>query len=71
MRLFYHWFNHPPDALDGLLLAGLSHAWFEIIHLSKTVTGVSGRAVLDMALAQDEHRSTRFYMHVRAFHGCA
>ncbi|HWM70377.1 MAG TPA: DUF4172 domain-containing protein [Steroidobacteraceae bacterium] len=61
MRTFLHWFNHPPDALDGLLRAGLAHAWFEIIHPFEDGNGRVGRAVLDMALAQDEHRSTRFY----------
>ena len=61
MRAFLDWFNHPPEDLDGLLRAGLAHAWFEIVHPFEDGNGRVGRAILDMALAQDEHRSTRLY----------
>jgi Fic family protein len=55
------WFNTPPANLDGLVRAGLAHVWFELIHPYEDGNGRVGRALLDMALAQDEKRSTRFY----------
>jgi Fic family protein len=61
MRAFVEWFNTPPSGMDGLLRAGLAHAWFEIIHPFEDGNGRVGRAVLDMALAQDEQRATRLY----------
>lgn len=61
MRAFLQWFNKPPAGLDGLVRAGLAHAWFEIVHPFEDGNGRVGRALLDMALAQDERRSTRLY----------
>jgi Fic family protein len=61
MKTFLEWFNRVSASLDGLLRAGLAHAWFEIIHPFEDGNGRVGRAVLDMALAQDERRSTRLY----------
>jgi len=61
MRSFLKWFNVPPTGLDGLLRAGLAHAWFEILHPFEDGNGRVGRALLDMALVQDESRSVRLY----------
>jgi Fic family protein len=61
MKTFLAWFNDPPEELDGLLRAGLAHAWFEAIHPYEDGNGRVGRALLDRALAQDENRSTRLY----------
>jgi Fic family protein len=61
MRMFLEWFNHPPPNLDTLLRAGLVHAWFEIVHPFEDGNRRVGRALLDMALAQDEPRSTDLY----------
>jgi Fic family protein len=61
MRAFVEWFNSPPANLDGLVRAGLAHFWFEIIHPYEDGNGRVGRALLDMALAQDESRATRLY----------
>jgi Fic family protein len=61
MKTFLAWFNNPPKDLDGLLRAGLAHAWFEAIHPYEDGNGRVGRALLDRALAQDENRSTRLY----------
>ena len=61
MRRFLKWFNAPPQDLDGLLRAGLAHAWFEILHPFEDGNGRVGRAVADVALAQDEGRSVRLY----------
>ena len=61
MNRFLAWFNKPPAGLDGLVRAGLAHAWFELIHPFEDGNGRVGRAVLDRALAQDEKRSVRLY----------
>jgi Fic family protein len=58
---FLKWFSKPPKDLDGLLRAGLAHAWFELIHPFEDGNGRVGRALLDRALAQDEGRPTRLY----------
>jgi Fic family protein len=56
MKTFLEWFNDPPEELDGLLRAGLAHAWFEVVHPYEDGNGRVGRALLDRALAQDENR---------------
>ncbi len=61
MDRFLRWFNTPPAGLDGLIRAGLAHAWFEIIHPFADGNGRIGRALLDRALAQDERRAIRLY----------
>ena len=61
LRRFLAWFNKPPPHMDGLLRAGLAHAWFEIIHPFEDGNGRVGRALLDRALAQDENRTSRLY----------
>ena len=61
MKLFLTWFNTPPKGLDGLLRAGIAHAWFELIHPFEDGNGRVGRAILDRALAQDEARPSRLY----------
>jgi Fic family protein len=61
MKLFLVWFNAPPKGLDGLLRAGIAHAWFEILHPFEDGNGRVGRALLDRALAQDEARPARLY----------
>jgi Fic family protein len=61
MSLFLAWFNDPPAGLDGLLRAGVAHAWFEVLHPFEDGNGRVGRALLDMALAQDERSPIRLY----------
>lgn len=61
LNRFLRWFNRPPPGMDGLLRAGLAHAWFEVIHPFEDGNGRVGRALLDRALAQDENRSSRLY----------
>ena len=61
MKALLGWFNRPPRELDGLLRAGLAHAWFEVIHPYEDGNGRVGRALLDKALAQDEKRASRLY----------
>ncbi|MBP7609703.1 MAG: Fic family protein [Steroidobacteraceae bacterium] len=58
MHAFLEWFNRTVD-LDGLLRAGVAHVWFESIHPFDDGNGRIGRAVVDIALAQDARRSSR------------
>lgn len=62
MRSFLDWFNRKrDDPLDGILRAGLAHVWFESVHPYEDGNGRIGRAVIDMALAQDAHAPTRLH----------
>jgi Fic family protein len=61
MKTLLAWFNDTPGDVDGLLRAGLTHAWFEVIHPYEDGNGRVGRALLDRALAQDENRAARLY----------
>lgn len=61
MEDFLSWFNAPLAGIDGVLRAGLAHAWFELIHPFEDGNGRVGRALLDRALAQDESRAARLY----------
>ncbi len=58
MHAFLEWFNRAPT-LDGVLRAGLAHVWFESIHPFEDGNGRVGRAIVDLALAQDLRRSSR------------
>ncbi len=58
---FLQWFNEPPARLDGLLRAGIAHLWFELLHPFEDGNGRVGRALMDMAIAQDESREMRLY----------
>ena len=46
------WFNAPPEDLDGLIRAGLSHLWFVTLHPYDDGNGRLARALSDRALAQ-------------------
>ncbi len=62
MQAFLGWFNGTRGgALDGVLRAGLAHLWFESIHPFEDGNGRVGRAVVDLALAQDARRATRLH----------
>ncbi len=55
MRSFLDWFNatRESDAVNGILRAGIAHVWFESIHPFEDGNGRVGRAIVDMALAQE------------------
>lgn len=55
------WFSATPADVDGLLRAGIAHLWFELLHPFEDGNGRVGRALMDMALAQDEGRGQRLY----------
>jgi len=61
MRQYLKWFNQKNSELDGLIRAAIAHLWFEILHPFDDGNGRVGRAIIDMALAQDETSSIRFY----------
>jgi Fic family protein len=62
MHSFLEWFNRTrATSLDGVLRAGLVHVWFETIHPYEDGNGRVGRAIIDMALAQDACNPTRLH----------
>ncbi len=54
--------------IDGLVRAALAHLWFETIHPFEDGNGRVGRAVCDLALAQDANTSSRLYSLSRQLH---
>jgi len=60
---FVAWFNksQADTGLDPLLRAGLAHLWFVTLHPFDDGNGRIARAITDLALAQAEHHSVRFY----------
>ncbi|MEQ7919957.1 Fic family protein [Xanthomonas sp. WHRI 1810A] len=60
---FCDWFkNSQSDAtLDPLLRAGIAHFWFVTLHPFDDGNGRLTRAITDLALAQAENQSIRFY----------
>lgn len=61
MRQFLSWWKKSLGRQDGLLRSGLAHFYFVIIHPFEDGNGRIARILTDMALAQDEKLSTRFY----------
>ncbi len=62
MRGFLDWFKRTRgEPLDGILRAGLAHVWFESIHPYEDGNGRIGRAIADLALAQDARAPTRLH----------
>jgi Fic family protein len=62
MRAFLDWFNRTRGGtLDGIVRAGIAHARFESIHPFEDGNGRVGRAIVDLALAQDARAATRLH----------
>ena len=62
MQRFLEWFNRTREGtIDGVLRAGLAHVWFESVHPFEDGNGRVGRAVVDLALAQDARQATRLH----------
>jgi Fic family protein len=67
MERFLAWFSQTtpvPGArpvIDGLARAAIAHIWFETIHPFEDGNGRIGRAIVDMAIAQDRHTPLRLY----------
>ena len=67
MARFLAWFasttplpGRLPD-IDGLARAAIAHLWFESIHPFEDGNGRIGRAIVDMAIAQDHRSPVRLY----------
>lgn len=60
MARFLAWFNQPCQA-DGIVRAAIAHLWFETIHPFEDGNGRVGRAIMDMAIAQDARQQERLY----------
>lgn len=60
---FIAWFNasHNDASLDPLLRAAITHFWFVTLHPFDDGNGRITRALTDLALAQGEQQSIRFY----------
>jgi len=59
---FLDWFQSSRDSpVDGLLRAGTAHLWFETLHPFEDGNGRVGRAIIDLALAQDAKLDQRLY----------
>ena len=60
---FVAWFNasRSEAALDPLLRAAIAHFWFVTLHPFDDGNGRIARALTDLALAQGERQSIRFY----------
>jgi Fic family protein len=61
MEAFLHWFNHPPENLDGLIRAAIAHLWFVTLHPFEDGNGRLSRVITDKALSQDEKSPRRLY----------
>ncbi|CAM5193911.1 Fic family protein [Alishewanella longhuensis] len=63
LNCFIDWFNRSRDdaKLDPLLRAGIAHFWFITLHPLEDGNGRLARLLTDLALAQAEHQSIRFY----------
>jgi Fic family protein len=63
MRALLDWFNthsRVPE-IDGLVRAAVAHLWFEAIHPFEDGNGRIGRAVAELALAQDMRSDRRLF----------
>ncbi len=61
MRQFLAWWKTRTNHEEGLLRAGLAHFYFVTIHPFEDGNGRIARVLTEMALAQDEQLSTRYY----------
>ncbi len=73
MRKFLYWFEETNPLLankrsiNGLVRAAITHLWFETIHPFEDGNGRIGRAVVDLAIAQDIGNSTRVFNLAKQF----
>ena len=67
MDRFLEWFAATAPApgktpkMDGVARAAITHVWFESIHPFEDGNGRIGRAIVDMAIAQDQGSPLRLY----------
>ena len=53
MAAWLRWFNASLGQIDGVARAALAHLWFEAVHPFEDGNGRIGRAMAELALAQD------------------
>lgn len=72
MTRFLAWFaDSGPGGnikVDGLVRAAIAHLWFETVHPFEDGNGRVGRALCDLALAQDANTPSRLYSLSRQLH---
>ncbi len=61
MTQLIDWFNSSHHQTDGLVRAALAHLWLEAIHPFEDGNGRVGRALVEMALAQDLKTDKRLW----------
>ncbi len=67
MDRFLRWFadtrpaQRKSDSMDGLARAAMAHMWFESVHPFEDGNGRIGRAIVEMAVAQDQGAPVRLY----------
>lgn len=61
MAQLIDWFNTSLGQTDGLVRAAMAHLWFETIHPFEDGNGRVGRALSEMALAQDLKTDQRLW----------
>jgi Fic family protein len=76
MEVFLRWFAGTTPVpgktskMDGLARAAIAHLWFESIHPFEDGNGRIGRAIVDMAIAQDQGSPLRLYSLSRQLMEC-
>ncbi|MDH3974050.1 MAG: Fic family protein [Deltaproteobacteria bacterium] len=61
MDCFFRWWQESLGEIDGIIRAAVAHFWFVTIHPFEDGNGRIARALTDMALAQDDKQSMRYY----------
>jgi Fic family protein len=61
MQKLIAWFNQSQDQIDCVVRAAVAHLWLEAIHPFEDGNGRIGRALSDLALAQDAQSSQRLF----------
>lgn len=61
MQAFFQWWKKTQNSMDGIIRAALVHLYFVTIHPFENGNGRLARVISDIALAQDEGMTRRFY----------
>lgn len=61
MAQLREWFNASQGLMDGLVRAAIAHLWFEAVHPFEDGNGRIGRALVELALAQDMQSEQRLF----------
>ena len=61
MKLFFEWWRESRGTMDGIIRAAIAHFRFVTIHPFEDGNGRIARALTDMALAQDDRQTQRYY----------